>query len=241
MTTLVERSQESLEHAQDLEELKGEVSPLLAKMASLTERLRMTEEREQALQERLSYSKNQLEAVFETTQDYRRRLEDQAQRMLLDPLTKVYNRAAFNDRLELEYRRWIRSQQNLRVVLFDVDNFKAVNDSYGYTAGDKALKIIARTMSKRVADTETVARFGGEEFILLIPEQTEEYTLELMKNIQRDISKLPFKFREQNIMITLTAVSTCFKEADNPEYVLDRLANMLKDAKQRGGNQVNWG
>ncbi|HGY9590556.1 TPA: diguanylate cyclase [Vibrio harveyi] len=240
MTTLVECSQESLEQAQDLDELKGEVSPLLAKMASLTERLRMTEEREQALQERLSYSKNQLEAVFETTQDYRRRLEDQAQRMLLDPLTKVYNRTAFNDRLELEYRRWIRSQQNLRVVLFDVDNFKAVNDSYGYTAGDKALKIIARTMNKRIADTETVARFGGEEFILLIPEQSEEYTLELMKNIQRDISKLPFKFREQNIMITLTAVSTSFKEADNPEYVLDRLGNMLKDAKQRGNNQVNW-
>ncbi|GLR07135.1 GGDEF domain-containing protein [Vibrio hyugaensis] len=240
MTTLVERSQDSLEQAQDLNELKDEVAPLLEKMASLTERLKMTEEREQALQERLSYSKNQLEAVFESTQDYRRRLEDQAQRMLLDPLTKVYNRAAFNDRLELEYRRWIRSQQNLRVVLFDVDNFKAVNDSYGYTAGDKALKIIARTMSKRIADTETVARFGGEEFIMLIPEQSEEYTLELMKHIQRDISKLPFKFREQNIMITLTAVSTSFKEADNPEYVLDRLGNMLRDAKQRGNSQVNW-
>ncbi len=95
-------------------------------------------------------------------------------------------------------------------------------------------------MSKRIADTETVARFGGEEFIMLIPEQSEEYTLELMKHIQRDISKLPFKFREQNIMITLTAVSTSFKEADNPEYVLDRLGNMLRDAKQRGNSQVNW-
>ncbi|MDW2194425.1 diguanylate cyclase, partial [Vibrio sp. 1641] len=160
MNGLVELSQQSLDQAQDLAELKQEVAPLLAKMASLTERLKMTEEREQALQERLSYSKNQLEAVFETTQDYRRRLDDQTQRMLLDPLTKVYNRTAFNDRLELEYRRWIRSQQNLRVVLFDVDNFKAVNDSYGYTAGDKALKIIARAINKRVSDTETVARFG---------------------------------------------------------------------------------
>ncbi|WP_407528484.1 GGDEF domain-containing protein [Vibrio parahaemolyticus] len=240
MNGLVELSQQSLDQAQDLAELKQEVAPLLAKMASLTERLKMTEEREQALQERLSYSKNQLEAVFETTQDYRRRLDDQTQRMLLDPLTKVYNRTAFNDRLELEYRRWIRSQQNLRVVLFDVDNFKAVNDSYGYTAGDKALKIIARAINKRVSDTETVARFGGEEFILLIPEQSEEYTLELMKNIQRDICQLPFKFREQNIIITLTAVSTSFKESDAPEYVLDRLGQMLTDAKKRGTNQLNW-
>ncbi|MDG2810191.1 GGDEF domain-containing protein, partial [Vibrio parahaemolyticus] len=208
MNSLVELSQKSLNQAQDIAVVKKEITPLLEKMASLTERLKMTEEREQALQERLSYSKNQLEAVFETTQDYRRRLDDQAQRMLLDPLTKVYNRTAFNDRLELEYRRWIRSQQNLRVVLFDVDNFKAVNDSYGYTAGDKALKIIARTINKRVSETETVARFGGEEFILLVPEQSEEYTLDLIKHIQRDISQLPFKFREQNIMITLAAVST---------------------------------
>lgn len=88
MNGLVELSQQSLDQAQDLAELKQEVAPLLAKMASLTERLKMTEEREQALQERLSYSKNQLEAVFETTQDYRRRLDDQTQRMLLDPLTK---------------------------------------------------------------------------------------------------------------------------------------------------------
>lgn len=240
MTNLVSLSQKSLTQANDISELKQEMTPLLAQMASLTERLKMAEAREQALQDRLNYNKNQLESVFETTQDYRRRLEDQAQRMLQDPLTKVYNRAAFADRMELEYRRWIRSQKNLRAVLFDIDNFKAINDSYGYTAGDKALKIIARTILKRTEKTDTVARFGGEEFILLIPEQSEEYTLELMKNIQKDISKLPFKFREQNIMITLTAVSTSFKESDTPEYVLDRLGVMQRNAKQRGPNQVDW-
>ncbi|MDF5372199.1 diguanylate cyclase, partial [Vibrio parahaemolyticus] len=89
-------------------------------------------------------------------------------------------------------------------------------------------------------ETETVARFGGEEFILLVPEQSEEYTLDLIKHIQRDISQLPFKFREQNIMITLAAVSTSFKESDTPEYVLDRLGKMLADAKKRGTNQLNW-
>ncbi|MCF7482749.1 diguanylate cyclase [Vibrio sp. J1-1] len=240
MHSLVERSQRALTQAQDLSDLKKDISPLLAKMASLSERLEMTEAREQALQERMTYSKNQLEAVFETTQDYRRRLDDQTQRLLLDPLTKVYNRTAFNDRLELEYQRWVRSQRNLRLVMFDVDNFKSVNDSYGYTAGDKALKIIARTISKRVSELDTVARFGGEEFILLIPEQSEEYTLELMKSIQREIGQLPFKFREQSIMITLTAVSTSFRESDSPEQVLGRLGKMVRDTKKLGKNQLNW-
>ncbi|QSA18619.1 GGDEF domain-containing protein, partial [Vibrio furnissii] len=128
------------------------------------------EQREQALIERMQYTRTQMEALFELTQDYRRRLEDQAQRMLQDPLTKVYNRTAFNDRLELEYRRWIRTQHTLRVVMLDIDKFKTINDSFGYMAGDKALKIIARTISKEIEDTDTVARFSGEEFILLLPE-----------------------------------------------------------------------
>jgi len=240
MNSLLELSQRSLNQAQNLADVKRDIAPLLSKMVSLTEQLEMTEEREQALQERLNYSNNQLEAVFETTQNYRRRLNDQAQRMLLDPLTKVYNRAAFNERLELEYRHWIRSQKNLRVVLFDVDNFKVLNNNYGYTAGDKALKIIARSIKKRVLNTETVARFGGEEFILLVPEQSEEYTQDLIKHIQHDISQLPFKFREQDIMITLAAVSTSFKESDTPEHVLDRLSKMLADTQQRGTNQLGW-
>ncbi|MBE4593107.1 GGDEF domain-containing protein [Vibrio navarrensis] len=237
---LVAKSRFSVDNATELEQLKATVSPLLAQIESLSQRLSLAEEKEQVLQERLQYGQHQLEAVFDVTQDYRRRLEDQAQRMLLDPLTKVYNRTAFNDRLELEYRRWIRAQHNLRVVLLDIDSFKAINDSYGYTAGDKALKIIARTIRKVAADTDTVARFGGEEFILLIPEQTDEYSLNLVKKIQSEISKLPFKFREQQITITLSAVSTAFGEADNPEYVVDRLGTMLKESKQRGLNQLDW-
>ncbi len=240
MNNLVEQGQRSLDQTQDLSELKKEMSPLLAQIASLTDRLQMTEAREQALQDRIRYSQNQLEATIDTTQDHRRRLSDQTQRLLLDPLTKVYNRTAFSDRLELEYRRWVRSQKNLRLVMFDVDNFKAINNSYGHTAGDKALKIIARTIRNRVSELETVARFGGEEFILLVPERSEEYTLELMKNIQHDIGQLPFKFREQNIMITLTTVSTSFRESDTPEHVIDRLGKMLQETKKLGASQLNW-
>lgn len=96
----------------------------------------------------MRYSKDQMEALSDLAQDYRRRLEDQALRAQLDPLTKVYNRSSFTERLEHEYRRWIRTQHNLRVVLFDIDKFKSINDSFGYTAGDKALSIIARTIKK---------------------------------------------------------------------------------------------
>jgi len=152
----------------------------------------------------------------------------------------VYNRAAFTDRLELEYRRWIRAQHCLRVVLLDIDGFKSINDSFGYAAGDKALKIIARTIKKELQDTDTVARFSGEEFILLLPEVTDTDAFNLIQTIQTQVSKLPFKFRDRNLTITLSAASTAFKDSDTPEEVLERINLCLNEAKSIGKNQLVW-
>ncbi|KOE82979.1 GGDEF domain-containing protein [Vibrio aestuarianus] len=240
LSGLIGQSQSLLKDSSSIDNLKNSMSPILSEMESLSERLTHAEQREQALIERLSYGKNQMEALFELTQDYRRRLEDQSQRMLLDPLTKVYNRTAFNDRLELEYRRWIRSQHPFRVVIVDIDKFKSINDSFGYTAGDKALKIIARTIAKETADTDTVARFSGEEFVILLPEHDDNHCFKLVQNIQKHVAKLPFKFREKNITITLSAASTSFKDSDTPEEVLERLHRSLLEAKRLGPNQVIW-
>ncbi|WGW01076.1 diguanylate cyclase [Vibrio sp. YMD68] len=240
LDALVIKSKSAVNSSSDLDALKKEMTPLFAQLTSLTERLNHAEQREEALIERMSYGKQQLEAVFDLTQDHRRRLEDQAKRMLLDPLTKIYNRTAFNDRMELEYRRWIRTQNNLRIVLLDIDNFKAINDSFGYVAGDKALKIIARTISKEVSDTDTVARFAGEEFILLLPERDDNECYKVIQTIQRQISKLPFKFKDKNISITLTATSSVFRESDTPEEVLDRISRNLSEAKSLGTNQLIW-
>ena len=240
LSSLIGQTEAKVSEATDLTELRSELKPLLNQLNSLSERLRHAEQREQALIERMGYGKGQLEALFEVTQDYRRRLEDQAQRMLLDPLTKVYNRTAFSDRMELEYRRWIRAQHNLRVILFDIDGFKSINDSFGYTAGDKALKIIARTIKKELEDTDTVARFGGEEFIILLPERSDSDCFNLIQTIQSQVSKLPFKFRDRNLTITLSAASTSFRESDTPEELLERLNLLLKEGKVMGTNQLVW-
>lgn len=240
LSELLGSTQSKVNNAQSLDDLKQDLNPLLSQLNALTERLHLAEQREQALIERMEYGNNQLEALFEVTQDYRRRLEDQAQRMLLDPLTKVYNRTAFNDRLELEYRRWIRAQHNLRVVMFDIDGFKVINDSFGYSAGDKALKIIARTIKSQLNSTDTVARFSGEEFIILLPESDDNASFKLIQTVQSQVSKLPFKFRDQNLSITLSAASTSFKESDTPEEVLERLNLSLKEAKSVGKSQLVW-
>jgi diguanylate cyclase (GGDEF)-like protein len=240
LSGLINESQNSFSKANDLKEAKLLLNPLLSQLASLSERVSHSEEREQVLLERLYHSKNQLENLFEKTQDYRRRLEDQTQRMLLDPLTKVYNRAALVDKLELEYRRWLKSQHPLRVVILDIDKFKSINSNFGYTAGDKALKVIARTISNELANTDTIARFAGEEFIIILPEQDDPSCHTIIQNIQRKISQLPFKFKDQQITITLTAASVSFKQNDTPDDILSKLNHSLLQAKKLGPNQLAW-
>ncbi|PMH37503.1 diguanylate cyclase [Vibrio sp. 10N.286.49.B3] len=234
------KSQTAIRHCDDVEQIKQTVSPLLAQIAALSERLVHAEKREATLQDRMQHSLNQLQSTFETTQDYSKNIDDQAKRALQDPLTKIYNRTALMDRLELEYRRWVRSQHSLRVILLDIDNFKMINDSFGYVAGDKALKIIARMLSKEVADTDMLARFSGEEFIIILPEHNDDYCYQLISRIQEQIYSLPFKFREQLLSISVSAASTVFNNADTTEIVLERLYKDLREARSFGPNQLTW-
>ncbi|MDW6003375.1 GGDEF domain-containing protein [Vibrio mangrovi] len=240
LSKLMTKSNQVLKEQHDYAALKSGLSPLLAQLTSLSERLTHAEQREQALIERMEYTRNQMESLYESTQDYRCRLEDQAQRMLQDPLTKVYNRAAFHDRLELEYHRWIKTQHPLRVVLLDIDNFKVLNQSFGYSAGDKALKIIARTILKELSETDTVARFSGEEFMIIMPDRAEQESRLLVQNIQHHVENLPFKFKDKNLTITLSGASAAFQEGDTPDEVLEQVYRSLQEAKKAGPNQIIW-
>ncbi|GAL11400.1 GGDEF domain family protein [Vibrio astriarenae] len=237
---LASKSQHCINNAESFDQLKGSMDTMVSQLSSLSERLKLAEQREQSLIDQMNYSQGQVQSLFEQTQDHRRRLDDQSKRLLLDPLTKVYNRSAFNDHLELEYRRWVRSQEPLRVALLDIDNFKALNDSFGYSAGDKALKIIARTISTELIDTDIVGRFGGEEFALILPNRSDNDAHDLITLIQVAISKLPFKFKDQQISITASIASTAFKNSDSPEEVMERLQHYLDEAKKRGKQQVAW-
>jgi diguanylate cyclase (GGDEF)-like protein len=237
---LMTRSHKILEEEQDYASLKSGLTPLLSQLTALSERLTHAEQREKALIERMEYTRTQAESLYESTHDYRCRLEDQAQRVLQDPLTKVYNRAAFHNRLELEYHRWIKNQHPLRIVLLDIDNFKSLNKNFGYSAGDKALKIIAKTIQKELSETDTVARFCGEEFMIIMPDRAEQESYLLMQTILRQVERLPFKFKDKHLTITLSAASVAFQEGDTPEEILERVYHAFQTAKKAGASQVSW-
>jgi diguanylate cyclase (GGDEF)-like protein len=240
LNQLLSQSQNALKDGTDANQIKSTLSPMFDQLQSLSERLIHAEQREQALIERMDFTKNQMEALQDLTQAYRHRLKDQSERMLQDPLTKVYNRAAFYERLEIEYHRWIKSQHTLRIILFDIDSFKDINDKFGYTAGDKALKIIASTLLKEMPANDTIARFSGEEFIVIMPDHNDNETHKQIIKVQNTIKSLPFKFKQESLTITLSAASVSFRENDTPEEVLDRVYRALVETKKLGINTINW-
>ncbi|MZI93523.1 diguanylate cyclase [Vibrio sp. CAIM 722] len=240
LKSVVHRSQQSLVNDKDFSSLQTRMTPLISELASLTDQLEQAQRREQLLVEQIQYSQRQIEALSDSTQEYRRRLADQAQRLLMDPLTNTLNRNAFNDQLEIEYRRWIRNQHSLRIALIDIDNFKQVNEHFGYSAGDKALKIITRTINKELKQNDVLARFGGEEFSLILPNHSDKEALVLIQKIQRNIALLPFKFRDRSLQITVSVACSAFQDADTPDILLDQLGKSLTEIKNFGSNQLAW-
>ncbi|CAH0538933.1 diguanylate cyclase domain-containing protein [Vibrio marisflavi] len=237
---LVAATQEEVANTNSLPELRESISPLLAQLSDLSKKLEQASQREAALLDQVKLSNSQVTALLDTAQDYRKRYEDQQHKALLDPLTKIYNRNAFTDKLEAAFGRWIKIQDNLRLALLDPDNFSVINEKFGNSAGDKALKIIAKTIEKEANNHGTIARFSGDKFILLFLNQDNEHNKKLATRIQKKVGSLPFKFRDQNIRVTLSVLSDNFKDADTPDDVLGRLELGIKQLKVGSANQLIW-
>ncbi|MEA2008525.1 MAG: diguanylate cyclase [Chloroflexota bacterium] len=146
-----------------------------------------------------------------------------------DPLTSLPNRWLFNDRMKQEIAHAKRNQQKLGVIFLDLDFFKKVNDTLGHKAGDQLLKMIGQRLSKLMRKSDTVARIGGDEFILLLPEMTQ--TLDATETAQRILKAVhePLTFNDQTLQITTSIgiaiypddgeqITTLMRNADSAMY-----------------------
>jgi len=152
-----------------------------------------------------------------------------------DKLTQIFNRTKFDDLLEYEVKRNHRYNSNLSLILFDIDHFKSVNDTYGHMVGDEVLKTIAKVVKEKIRETDIFARWGGEEFVILMP-QTDidnaitiaEYIRELLEStVHKDVGKSTCSFG-----------LTSLKENDRIEEFLERADDALYKAKKNGRNRV---
>ena len=171
----------------------------------------------------------------------RENLETQRRKALSDPLTELPNRQAYNERAITEVQRWQRYNRPLTIAIFDIDHFKKINDSYGHQAGDRVLKVIGRSIAKRLREVDFFCRFGGEEFVALMPETTAEIAIPVLDKIRDAIVNAAFNYKEQPLSITLSIGLTEFRDKDSLNSAFERADQALYKAKQSGRNQVQRG
>ena len=174
-------------------------------------------------------------------QGYREHLEEQRQKALIDPLTGLPNRAAWSERLEHEIGQWQQHGNSLLLAMLDLDHFKRINDNYGHLAGDKVLKIIANVLRKRLRGSDFIARFGGEEFVLLLPNTPWPVGARIVEALRAAIEACPFHFKGERVTITVSVGLSAFKPGDRSELVIKRADQALYRAKDAGRNRVEAG
>lgn len=218
--------------------LKQQAAEYLAKMsATLDDREQVDREEQLKLMTLLSEMQNQLADLEKETATYKEKLKEQSHQNQIDPLTQVPNRRAYNERMQLEFRRWKRYKQGLCLAVIDIDHFKSINDNYGHAAGDKTLQVIAKSIAKSLRSTDFLARWGGEEFVVLLPDTELGNVERPLEDIRRHIENLPFKFKNKSVTITASIGATGFKAGENIEMVFERADAALYEAKNAGRNR----
>jgi diguanylate cyclase (GGDEF)-like protein len=155
-------------------------------------------------------------------------------------MTGLYNRRFGLERLSQEVSRSVRSNEPLGVVLFDIDHFKAVNDTYGHQPGDEVLKAIATSAKSVLREGDTLMRYGGEEFLAVLPGAGEADVRGLGERIRRVIEATVVRFDQMEISVTVSLGAVAFPSAnvtDLDDLIREADAAMY-EAKKSGRNQL---
>lgn len=197
-----------------------------------SDELRFTEARTQVKE-----LTSRLHTLEQESEDLRNRLILANRAAYIDPLTKLPNRNAYLERVDLEEKRWRRFQQPLSMAVWDIDFFKKINDRFGHASGDKALAMIGQVLASSIRNTDFVARYGGEEFVMLLVGADDQNALEMAEAIRHRIEDCEFTSEGKRITVTVSCGISQFKGKDAFQDVFERADKALYQAKKKGRNR----
>ena len=155
-----------------------------------------------------------------------------------DELTGLINRRAMLDLMALEHRRSLRSGRPLLLAQLDIDHFKPINDQHGHAAGDRALQAFAGTVRASVRDCDVLARWGGEEFVLMLTDTSADHARELLERIRQAVQALEIAHSAGSLQLTVSIGLAQHLPGETVEHTLERADQALYRAKALGRNRV---
>jgi diguanylate cyclase len=227
----VARYVDTIANADSLESLASVVRQMVEESRAVHGLVSDTQQRLHEGRERAS----ELEAQVRMLETELRRLSEEVS---TDVLTEVANRRGLMQAFDVETARLDRQGGELAIGLLDIDNFKKLNDTLGHSVGDMALKTLAGHVQKQLRAVDIVARFGGEEFVVLLPGVPVDEAQVTLTRLQRTLSASLFMHDGREVFVTFSAGVTRFRPGEPLESALERADEALYEAKRTGKNRT---
>ncbi len=227
----LERCAQEIETADSLDDLADAVGELLTETRDVRESTRQSNEELKALREEVESANHRIIRL-------QRELDETSELVRHDPLTGVLNRKGIDEAIEREISVMRRRGTPLCIALLDIDNFKQLNDTFGHRTGDEALQHLVSVVRDDLRSEDTVGRYGGEEFIILLPDTNEEQGMEIITRLQRSLTKRFFLADNRRILITFSAGLSRMRPDEDADDTIDRADRAMYAAKRAGKNRV---
>lgn len=228
--TLV-RCARDIEQADNISDLANVVELMLSE----TQEVQETAKRSSA---ELNTLRQEVESANHQIIRLQRELDETSEMVRHDPLTGTLNRKGLDEALEREIAVARRRATPLCIALLDIDNFKELNDTFGHRTGDEALRHLATVMRESLRPQDLVGRYGGEEFVILLPDTDEQHALSAIGRLQRELTKRFFLAENRRLLITFSAGLALLGADEDPYRAIDRADKAMYAAKRAGKNRV---
>ncbi|BCJ95852.1 hypothetical protein acsn021_34210 [Anaerocolumna cellulosilytica] len=184
------------------------------------------------VQETLRRSKEEIELM---NYELRKRNDLLHEKSIRDGLTNLYNHQHIIELLETEIHKSEINQNNLFIMMLDIDYFKTINDQFGHQTGDRVLNTVSKLIQVNIRDTDYAGRYGGEEFLIILPDIVRDDARQLADNIRLSIENFRFQQKELKITISIGLTGT---RINRVKVLIDRADRLLYQAKSKGRNQI---
>ncbi|MCK4864633.1 MAG: diguanylate cyclase [Gammaproteobacteria bacterium] len=237
MKTEMSTIENGINNINNLDELKTSIQSRVINLRNHVDNFLIKEnEKDKQAASIIEKLKKQVKVMEDEAEELKEQIEKERQQTLRDVLTEIPNRLAYDERLNLELANFRRKQDPFTLVVWDIDLFKKVNDTYGHAAGDQVLKLVASILNKNIRETDFIARYGGEEFVSILPDTDIKGAQLITDKLRETIASSKFHFRDEAVNVTVSSGFAEVKNNEDSETLFIRADKALYKAKENGRN-----